>query len=848
MRRQDHEKAIRYLEKEFRSKEDYYIGLFLSQDLREAKDEGRESILDWLCGERPDFYKNVFSTIFIRETGAYEFASELMPHLDLELLLTHVQQLIENSKGKRKQRLLDLYLLYSQTLYQFRLQTEFSQTEILCLDPAVFAGQPRYGRLEPESLERFKNVDKDFIRRTMEFSKKEGRGGSEVAEYLMSDSRRKDFEDVFKKVYEMALKSVLEKKVARNVLLLSFVTLIDRSLMEYDYEKAESIVETIVDDFKDESIIPQYYLQAKVLNNKFRDIIEFLSQEYTDEEIDEDPYLKMNLGIAKVAEGNIPEGTGFLEKAYHQSGRDSRYFLNYCDALFIMDPVKAKDTIRKHLEEIVTPLEEPHVLALAHKTFVVDVEFAKFLLDYYDKTYLKGEQEKDEYGHYNYLLLLSQYYFHKKNYPKHVSVLEEIIERFPEYPGGYGKLSEFYSDMNIKEHLDLDEAVYYARKNAEIEGVAPEYFIGVCYANAGELRKCIKTLEKFVANNEVTLQYINAFVEISLAYFTLGKEGKGCEWAAEWFERYDRPERSLLYGGFQIEREAQMQKDLGFLRFISKKCRKLRRRVDSTLDGLDLWVSSSIFSMELRQEQLEKERLRNEVEKLEGELQAIKERYRKLDLSVEEDLEAFFDEIETNDKAHVALLKRTKRNLWQKSEEDVRRLIPKYAKLPRNVQTFIQTSEFQLLANHEESDFSGVILGYAKAFEVILDNKISKPFMGRVGPLKEEEVKSITDHRVRNLFPWKFYRHHSIGVGQWNAMISKYETYDVESEDKITQDFMSHVWSLGEDDVERIRSHSERLSPSRSGSVHEIRVKREDISEVVDDFRRAINDLCGIFY
>lgn len=848
MKSDEYEKAFRYVRNEFKAEEDYYVGLFLAQDLREAREDGRESILDWLSREHSNLYTEIFSTIFIRETGAYEFASELIPHLDLELLLTHVQQLIENSKGKRKQRLLDLYLLYSQALYQFKLQIEFSEIEILCLDPAVFAGQPKYGRLEPGSLERFKNVDKEFIRRTMEFSRKESRGGSEVAEYLMSDSRPMDFEDVFKNVYEMALKSVLGKKVARNVLLLSFVTLIDRSLMEYDYEKAESIVGTIVDDFKDESIIPQYYLQVKVLNNKFRDIIEFLGQEYTDEEIDEDPYLKMNLGIAKVAEGNIPEGTGFLEKAYHQSGRDSRYFLNYCDALFIMDPEKAKDTIRKHLEEIVTPLEEPHVLALAHKTFVVDVEFAKFLLDYYDKTYLKGEQEKDEYGHYNYLLLLSQYYFHKKNYPKHVSVLEEIIERFPEYPGGYGKLSEFYSDMNIKEHLDLDEAIYYARKNAEIEGVAPEYFIGVCYANAGELRKCIKTLEKFVANNEVTLQYINAFVEISLAYFTLGKEGKGCEWAAEWFERYDRPERSLLYGGFQIEREAQMQKDLGFLRFISKKCRKLRRRVDSTLDGLDLWVSSSIFSTELRQEQLEKERLRNEVEKLEGELQAIKERYRKLDLSVEEDLEAFFGEIETNDKAHVALLRRTKQNLWQKSEEDVKELIPRHSKLPRNVQTFIQTSEFQLLANHEESDFSGVILGYAKAFEVILEHKISQPFMARVGPLKQGEVRSITDHRVRNLFPWKSRKHRSIGLGQWNAIISKYETSDVEHEDEITQKFLNHVRSLGRESVKGIRSHSKKLAPSRGGSMHIRKVQREDVLGILKDFREAINDLCEIFY
>lgn len=848
MRREDYEKAIRYLENEFKSEEDYYIGLYLSQDLREAKDEGRESVLDRLQRERPGFYKNIFSTIFIRDTGASEFASELIPHLDLEVLLPHIQQLVECSKGKRKQRLLDLYLLYSQALYQFRLQTEFSQTEIICLDPAVFANQPRFGRLRPESLERFKNVDKEFIRGTMEFSRKEGRGGSEVAEYLMSDSRPKVFEDVFKKVYEMALRKALEKRVARSVLLLGFVTLIDESLMEYDYEKAESVIETIIDDFKDESTIPQYYLQVKALNNKFRDIIEFLSQEYTDEETDGDPCLKMYLGMAKVAEGNIPEGAGLLEKAYYQSGRDSRYFLNYCDALFIMDPEKAKDTIRKHLEEIETPLEEPHILALAHKTFVVDVEFAKFLLDYYDKTHLKGEQEKDEYGHYNYLLLLSQYYFHKKNHPKHVSVLEEVIERFPKCPGGYGKLSEFYSDRNIKEHLDLDKALDYAKKNAEIEGVAPEYFIGICYANAGELRKCIKTLEEFVASNEVTLQYINAFMEISSAYFTLGEEDKGCEWAAEWFERYDRPERTLLYSGFQIEREAQMQKDLDFMRFVSKKCRKLSRRVASTLDSMDLWVSSSIFSMELRQEQIEKERLRGEVEKLEGELKAIKERYRKLDLSEEENLEAFFDEIEKNEKAHVALLKRTRRNLWQKSEEDVKKLIPRYTKLPRNVQTFIQTSEFQLLANHEESDFSGAILGYAKAFEVILDTNTSKPFIARVGPLKEEEVKSITDHRVRNLFPQKFHRRLSIGVGQWNAMISKYETYDVELEDEVTQRFLGHVKSLGTESVERIRSHSKKLAPSRGGSMHTRKVQRENVLGILKDFRAAINDLCEIFY
>lgn len=848
MKRQDYEKAIRYLKTEFKSENDYYIGMFLSQDLAEAKNEGRESILDWLHKNDLDFYKDMFSTIFIRETGAFEFASEVIPYLDLELLLTHIQQLIGNSEGDTKQRLLDLYLLYAQALYQFRLQAEFSQSEIICLDPAVFAGKPRFGRLDPEDLERFNYIDKSFVRGTMEFSRKEGRGCSEIAEYLMSDSRPDDSGDVFREVYGMVSGELLKKEVARKVLLLAFVTLIEESLMEHGYEKAESIIETIVDDFKDEPTIPQYYLQVKALNNKFRDIRGFLAREYKDDEINEDPYLRMYLGMAKVAEGNIPEGVDLLGKAYRQSGRESRYFMNYCEALFIMNPDKAKDAIREHLKETETPLEEPHVLVLAHKAFVVDIEFAKFLLDYYRKTYLEGEREKDEYGYYGYLLLLSQYYFHKKDYPEHVSVLEGVIERFPGYPGGYGKLSEFYSDGSIKKHFDLDKAIDLAKKQAEVEGVAAEYFIGICDANAGESEECIRVLEEFVTRNEVTLQYINAYMEISLAYFTLGQEDRGCDWATEWFERYDRPERPLLYSGFQVERETQMQKDLSFMEFVSKKCKKLSKRATSILDNMELWVSSSIFSTELRQEQVEKERLRNEVERLEGELQAIKEKYRELDFTKEDNLEALFDEIEKNDRAHVALLKRTKRKLWRKSEEDVKELIPSFEKQPRDVQSFIQTSEFQLLANHEESDFSGAILGYAKAFEVILENKISKPFMTKVGPLEEREVRSITDRGVQNLFPLKARRHKSIGLGQWNAMISWYDTHDLGREDRITQEFMSHVRSLGEESVATICRHSKKLSPSRGGSTHTEKVTREYAVGVLADFREAINDLTRVFY
>ena len=442
---------------------------------------------------------------------------------------------------------------------------------------------------------------------------------------------------------------------------------------------------------------------------------------------------------------------------------------------------------------------------------------------------------------------MSQYYLYKKDNPRHVSVLEDIVKRFPDFPGGYGKLAEFYSDRNIKEYLDLKKAIHYAKKNAEVEGVAPEYFIGVCYANAGESRKCVETLERFVRDNKVTLQYINALLEISLGYFALGEGEEGCNWAANWFDRYNGPEKKLLYSGFQIGRETQIQKDLDFLKFVSRKCRKLGKRIEPVLESMELWVTSTMFSIELRREKMETEKLRKDVERLEEELQTIKEKYRKLDLSVGENLDALFDEIENNENAHVALLKRMKRNLWLKSREYIEKLFPKLSKLPGDVQSFIHTSEFLLLANHEQSDFSGVILGYSKAFEVILDNQISKPFMAKIGSTRDR-VKGITDPRVKKLFPWKQHRRQSIGVGQWNAIISKYKTYPVESEDEVTQDFIRYIAAFGKESVESIRSHSKKLAPSRSGSVHKRKVIRENALEIVEEFRKAISDLCQIFH
>jgi hypothetical protein len=844
---EEYEQACRHVEREFRAKQDYHLAMFLAQDLLDAEEEKRESVLNWLLTNRRKLYVRVFCTIFIRETGGYEYAKDLIPRLDLKLLLSQTRQSIKKSKRKRKQRLLDLYLLYSQALYHFKLQTEFTEAEILCLDPAVVVGQPKYGRLDAEILERFKEVKKSFIRGAMEFSKKNGRGSSEVAEYLMSDSRPEDFVDVFQRVYRMALKPLLNEEPRRTILLLSFVTLIDESLVRFAYGKAEAIIDTIFDNFKDEKIIPQYYLQIKVLNGKFRDIVGFIRREYTEDEINKDPYLEMNLGIARIAEGDIPEGCRLLKEAYVQSGRDSRYLLNYCNALFVKDPVEAMDVIRNHLKESDTPLEEPHVLTLAHKAFVVDVEFSKYLLDYYEKKYLRGEEMKDKYGHYNYLLLRSQYYFHKKDYPKHVSVLENVIEKFPDWPGGYGKLAEFYSDRTIKEHFDLQRAIDYARKNTEIESVEPEYFIGICYANAGEPKKCIKALKEFVNNNIVTLQYINAYQEISSAYFTLGEEDEGCRWAAEWFDEYDCPEKAQLYEGFQIERETQVQRDLRFMEFASGKCRRLSRRIEPVLESMQLWVTSSLYSVELHQERIETERLREEIETLEEELQAVKDKYSKLDLSVEENLETFFDEIEKNEEAQVALLKRMKKDLWQKSRKDGAKLIPKFSKLPKDVQSFIRTSEFSLLANPQDSDFSGVILGYAKAFEVILDENISKPFVAQVGQVKGG-LRSIRDHTIRSLFPRRSGKRKLIGVGKWDAILSACLKGNVKSMDRTKQSLAKYIQQLDKDTTKKIRSYSRRLAPSRNGSAHGKKVTRGDALNLAKDFRNAIADLCDIFY
>ena len=434
------------------------------------------------------------------------------------------------------------------------------------------------------------------------------------------------------------------------------------------------------------------------------------------------------------------------------------------------------------------------------------------------------------------------------NFSEYEKSLKEIVKNYPYFEVCYRKLSELYSDKT-KELYDIEKAISYARKCAEIRDIEPEYYTGLCYLNSEQYPKAIEDFEKFVTGGDIPPAYSRAYLHLFKAYNEIGDDNSACKWAEKYMDLYDPAIRLQMYRDPTMDTQSLLQNDLNFFSIVSKKCLKLRKKAERYLREYNTWTKSLDKSLELEKASIENEALKQKISDMEKELSSIKEKYRALDLDDEEKLNSFFNEIERNEDARLQILKKIHNKTWIESEIFLKGLLPKFDKLSNKLKKIIQSAEFMFKVNHAEADFSGIILNYAKAVEIILDDKICRPFWEGYSS-KEIQHTEIKDHIIFANSPKYLPESRFITLGQWSKLIKDSQSSQRSDLDKISQGFLENLRSLHPQilESESIRLHFVKLRDSRNGSAHTKTITKEGASKTVQDFRIFINDLTDLFY
>lgn len=852
MNDEDYEKAYRYIEREFRDGNDYYLGLYLSQDIEEAKKEKRKSVLEYLFQGHPDFYAELFTTIFKRPKGGFAFYGKILPHLELKYLLEYLQSIIPESEEPVKGILLDIYQHYYNFLVTISLLYR-SQKEG-CLLPEEHIrwtlNSMLFGGTLPDIDLEEKCIDKEFIKKSRAFLDSQERNTLRIFENILLDLPFPDIYENIEYQYGHWAEIAKEDPLEARKLIEFYKSIIDEFIIGMrEIDHAENIVDLLIRDFGAHKDVEDYYMRVKVANQKLEEIKAYIERKYSKEEIERNPLLLMYLSEYHQLYGEIPKAVDLSRKAYEVSNHNPEFFKEYCKVLLLKDVNEAKKTLRKYIHEEKKILSPAQILFLIPRFFKIDINFVKELLDYYSKNYPEDELQNRGINHITNLHLLSRYYLEVENYSMYESTLKKALKEYPDWESGYRKLSEFYSQPSYKKFYNLDKAIEYGKKCAELRGILPEYYIGICYLNSEEWQKAIEALEKFAEQNHIHPAYSRVYMHLFKGYIEVDDKPNACKWARKYLDSFDQPTRLQMYRDPTMDTESLLANDLLFFGIVAETCIRHRKRAERFLRERKYWVNAVSRSFEIQERILENKQLKERIVELEKELQSIKDEYRKVDLTIEENLEAFFEKIMAKENARADMLKRFKENLWDESEKNLEKFIPDYKSLPEAIQNFIHTSEFLILANHEKSDFSGVILSYAKAFETILDEKVSKPFIKEIGIEKARKmVTKDTDLAVKNLFPRNTHKPKSIGIGQWFVFIEKSNEGLYNNSDEITRIFESRLRDFGKSKIEIIRYHSEELKDTRNGSVHTSFISRKEAERDIINFRKAINDFIEIFY
>ena len=831
---------LEYIKKEFENEEYEHLTNFLTVN---------KSIIDQLKKENLSLYCEIFSTIFSKSKVAFQNISELLPYIDLKKIILYMEEQIKFTTGDERKRLVSLHDFYSITLYSIALLRDFSPIEIIALDPLSNQARILPHKKEINLIKIVKNnrmynhdIDKKFINQSQIFSKKYADAYTDIAEYLLSDERPSNFLEVFDNVHRMIM-STINTEEEKKVILESLEPVLTFYENSGEYDKMSKIVDIIKSDYFDIPLFSKYFSHSKFKNREYDEVKSFISTKYKREEIIANPELANYYGSSLVQLGKISEGHEVLRSAYEKSGYDSDLLIGLICAQYHKDKEKVKDVLKRHFQEGYPELTPQQVFLLLQDFVEKEPEIADILFEYFEEKCDEFNIDSRSTLYYNYLLFKVQYFKSIEEYEKYIKFSEKLIDRFPQLPGGYCKLGELYSDKESR-YFDLKKALKYSTKQAEVEGVPVEYFEGITYTSANEPEKAIEKLEKFVKNNEVGFDYVNAYQNLSQNYFNIGNEEKGCFWGKEWYEKYDTPRKTFRYIGSILEAKNKKQKDYEFMLLLLEKCWKLKDKIQPEIERINLETDRLDFAENLESVEKEKERLKQEIERLKDDIKLIRQEYVNIENLDEDDLQDMFSQIREKFVDISDITRKLNEDEYFKVKRNVDNKYPNIDSVPEKVKKILWNTEFMLKVRPPKSDFSGALVNLGKLVEIILDEEISKPFMEKTD--QKNNGDWIEEKAVYKLFPHGNYKRKTINLGGWCYFIEEYIENSKEPEDKVTRKFVEELKSV--ENIRNLKSQIVEIKELRNGAAHNSIINKNDIKKDIKDCRSIINNMIEKFY
>ncbi len=160
-----------------------------------------------------------------------------------------MEEKILKTSGDERVLLVSLHDFYSQVLYGIILLRKFAPHEISALDPVLYLAKilPHKDKIDIIHMILKNNmynsdIDKEFVLKSVIFSKYNADGYTEIPEYLLSDDLPSDFFKVFDRIHDKII-STLKSDNNKEIIFKSLLPLIFAYDASGQYDKGSKIVD-----------------------------------------------------------------------------------------------------------------------------------------------------------------------------------------------------------------------------------------------------------------------------------------------------------------------------------------------------------------------------------------------------------------------------------------------------------------------------------------------------------------------------------------------------------------------------------------------------------------------------
>ena len=252
------------------------------------------------------------------------------------------------------------------------------------------------------------------------------------------------------------------------------------------------------------------------------------------------------------------------------------------------------------------------------------------------------------------------------------------------------------------------------------------------------------------------------------------------------------------------------------------------------------------------------ETLKNEVLSLSHKLSKVKAEYASNDLTEDET-----EDLVNDYSATYSEISKFISEIYQKEfcarDEKLTEKYPKWKRFPITTRNSIITADLFLDSIVDDMDYSAAILGYSKAIEKILDEKITLKHLDDIKKSIENKEISIREPSyIKSILPlgYSFQNrngstksvglHRSISLGAWNFIIQD----ALNGENRATCDatFKKILISYGRGDLEKLRLNLSNIFSIRNGCLHTNVISREKVLQHIPVFESTIGLLLSMLY